>query len=62
MKPPLALLRCAYEPEAPALPDREQQAKRDVMTLNYILDLRAAWGDCKAKLAGIAAWSEELEN
>lgn len=32
------------------------------MTLNYVLVLRAAWGDCKAKLAGVAAWSNELEN
>lgn len=55
-KPPADLLRCADEPVAPALPGREEQAKRDAMTLDYVLALRSAWGDCFAKVAGVRAW------
>lgn len=53
--PPTDLLTCADEPVAPALPGREQQASRDALTLDYILGLRAAWGDCRAKIDGIRA-------
>lgn len=60
VKPPLTLLTCADEPVAPALPDRDQQTARDRMTLEYILALRAAWGDCAAKVSGVRAWSEAL--
>lgn len=57
IKPPADLLACADEPVAPDLPGRDQQARRDAMTLEYILSLRSAWGDCHSKLSGIAAWS-----
>jgi hypothetical protein len=61
VKPPIALTTCADEPQAPDLPTREQQAERDRLTLDYILGLRSAWGDCKSKVAGIKAWSEGLD-
>lgn len=59
-KPPADLLVCADEPVAPSLPGREEQARRDAMTLDYILALRSAWGDCFAKVAGVRAWAEKL--
>lgn len=59
IKPPADLLTCADEPEAPDLPGRDQQAARDAMTLNYLLSLRGAWGDCRAKVDGLRAWSKE---
>ena len=59
-KPPADLLVCADEPVAPDLPGRDEQARRDVMTLDYILALRSAWGDCFAKVAGVRAWAEKL--
>lgn len=31
------------------------------MTLGYILDLRSAWGDCRAKVDGIRAWREKMD-
>lgn len=58
MLPPADLLTCADEPAAPDLPGREEQARRDVLTLDYILGLRSAWGDCAAKVSGVRAWSE----
>lgn len=60
-KPPVALLSCADEPVAPNLPPRSMQDQRDMMTLEYILGLRSAWGSCKASVNGIAAWANELE-
>ncbi|WP_408586475.1 hypothetical protein [Novosphingobium sp.] len=59
IKPPADLLACADEPEAPDLPGRDQQAQRDRLTLDYILSLRSAWGDCHSKVAGLSAWSKE---
>ncbi|BEV00056.1 hypothetical protein NSDW_11500 [Novosphingobium olei] len=53
------MLACADEPTAPDLPGRDQQAVRDAMTLNYLLSLRSAWGDCHSKIAGLAAWAKE---
>jgi hypothetical protein len=60
VKPPVALTTCADEPQAPLLPNRDQQAERDRLTLDYILGLRSAYGDCKSKVAGVKAWSEGL--
>ena len=59
-KPPTDLLTCADEPVAPDLPGRDEQAARDLLVFNYILSLRQAWGDCSAKVAGVAAWSEKV--
>lgn len=67
---PADLKTCADEPEAPDLPAvdwsflataKAAQAQRDMMTFNYVLGLRASWGDCKAKVAGGAAWSATIE-
>jgi len=57
-KPPVALLTCADEPDAPDLPGRELQAQRDEMVFDYILGLRSAWGSCHAAVAGVRAWTE----
>lgn len=57
--PPIELTTCADEPLAPDLPAREFQAERDRMMLDFTLDLRAAWGDCKAKVDGLKKWREE---
>jgi hypothetical protein len=59
--PPADLAVCADEPLAPDLPGREQQAQRDSLTLAYILALRSAWGDCRAKVDGLRAWRESAE-
>ena len=56
--PPAELATCADEPRAPNLPGKDQQVERDRLTLEYILGLRAAWGDCRAKVDGIKAWQE----
>ena len=62
VKPPAELQSCAVEPRAPVLPERDgtdaTQLRRDTMVLDYILALRSAWGDCRAKLDGVRAWSE----
>ena len=55
--PPAELLSCAGEPIAPALPGRDKQEERDALTLAYVLAMRAAWGDCAAKVHGVAAWA-----
>lgn len=34
--------------------------KRDGLMLPYVLDLRAARGDCAAKVAGTRAWADRL--
>ena len=57
VKPPADLLICADEPVAPDLPGREEQDRRDRMTLDYVLALRSAWGDCASKVAGVRAWA-----
>jgi len=59
-KPPTDLLTCAGEPVAPDLPTRDQQTARDRLVFDYILSLRSAWGDCSAKVAGVAAWAEKV--
>lgn len=59
-KPPIDLLTCADEPDAPNLPDRSQQAVRDTMVFDYILAMRTSWGDCKSKVSGIKAWVDAL--
>ena len=58
--PPAELARCADEPLAPDLPapSPETQRERDTLTLGYILALRSAWGDCRAKVKGLATWME----
>lgn len=56
--PPAELAACADEPAVPDLPPQTMQRERDLMTLDYILALRAAWGDCKADVNGLAAWLE----
>lgn len=66
---PAELTTCAAEPLAPALPaldglsgaERDQvQAARDALVLTYILSLRGAWGDCKAKVDGAKAWNDRV--
>ena len=68
VKPPVELTTCADEPAAPALPivdwssvetARPIQAMRDAMTLSYVLAMRSAWGDCKSRVDGVKAWSED---
>lgn len=65
VKPPAELQTCAAEPAAPLLPERdgtdETQIRRDTMTLEFILALRSAWGDCAARVAGVRAWSDALD-
>ena len=56
--PPANLASCADEPLAPELPSREYQNERDNLTLEYILALRSAWGDCKSKTEGLRAWMD----
>ncbi|AMU89877.1 hypothetical protein [Sphingopyxis macrogoltabida] len=34
--------------------------KRDGLMLPYVLDMRAALGDCAAKVAGVRAWADRL--
>ena len=64
LTPPASLLSCADEPQAPDLPERdgtnETQIARDTLTLDYLLGLRSAWGDCKSKVEGVKAWSDEV--
>lgn len=58
--PPLDLMTCADEPEAPNLPGRDMQAQRDAMVFDYILAMRSAWGDCASKVAGVRAWADKV--
>lgn len=55
--PPAELAQCADEPLAPDLP--LVQPERDMLLLDYILALRSAWGDCKAKVDGLRVWMGE---
>ncbi len=59
--PPATLTQCDDEPVPPSLPARDQQAERDTLTLSYILDLRSAYGSCRAAVDGVRAWSEALD-
>ena len=34
--------------------------KRDGATLSYVLAMRAAYGDCASKVAGVKAWADAL--
>lgn len=64
VKPPADLLTCAGEPLAPDLPVRDGTTEvdriRDEVTLAYVLAMRAAWGDCSAKVAGVKEWADRL--
>lgn len=62
IKPPADLLTCAAEPQAPDLPGRDAQEERDRLTLDYLLSLRSAWGDCHSKVDGLRAWSSNLKD
>lgn len=57
--PPAELATCAAEPVAPAIPGQDQQAERDRLVFEYLLALRAAGGDCRAKVNGLATWRRE---
>lgn len=61
--PPANLAVCEGEPLAPALPERspETQDIRDELTLDFILALRGAGGDCRAKVKGLAEWIAEAK-
>lgn len=60
--PPAELTHCADEPQAPAIPARDgtqaAQDERDRLTLDYVLDLRSAYGDCRARVDGLRAWRD----
>ncbi len=62
LKPPADLLACADEPVAPSLPGRDEQARRDALTLDYVLAMRSAWGSCHAAVAGVRAWVDRLND
>lgn len=57
-KPPPSLLTCAAEPRPPELPP--PGLERDRIVLAYVLAMRAAWGDCSAKIAGVKSWADAL--
>ena len=63
--PPIELTTCADIPESPNIPARdglpETERVRDQLTLDYILNLRTAYGDCKGKVDGLAAWVDAVE-
>jgi hypothetical protein len=64
--PPAELATCADEPEPPVLPARDgtdaTQLERDKRMLDGYLTLRSAYGDCKAKVEGLARWREEAQD
>lgn len=64
--PPASLLTCADEPAPPAIPARDgteaNQLARDLAMLDGYLALRSAYGDCRAKVDGLRAWSETLSD
>ena len=57
-KPPASLLTCQAEPGAPVLP--VPGIERDRIVLAYLLAMRAAYGDCASKVAGVRAWANAL--
>lgn len=57
-KPPPELLTCADEPLAPILPS--PGIERDRIVADWLLAMRAAWGDCSAKVQGVKAWADRL--
>ena len=57
-KPPVALLSCSAEPVAPELP--APGIERDRIVLAYLLAMRAAYGDCASKVAGVKSWADAL--
>lgn len=66
--PPAELAQCSDEPQAPDLPRIDWESvetaqpvvkARDAMMLTYVLAMRSAWGDCRAKVEGLATWREE---
>ena len=61
VKPPVELTTCAAEPVAPVLPDRTDQAARDMVIGTYILALVMAGADCRARVDAVRAWSEALD-
>lgn len=58
VKPPASLLTCSAEPVAPEI--GVPGIERDRIVLAYLLALRAAYGDCESKVAGVRAWSDAL--
>lgn len=58
VKPPPELLTCADEPVAPEVGD--PGVERDRIVLGYVLAMRAAYGDCASKVAGIKIWADAL--
>lgn len=65
LTPPQSLLTCADEPSPPAIPARDGSAEtqliRDRIMLDGYLALRSAFGDCKSKVDGVAAWVREVQ-
>lgn len=59
-KPPAELLTCAGEPVAPEI--GVPGVERDRIVLTYLLAMRAAYGDCASKVAGVKAWSDALSD
>ena len=63
--PPIELTTCADMPESPNIPARdglpETERVRDQLTLDYIMNLRTAYGDCKGKVDGLKAWVDAVE-
>jgi len=58
--PPAELATCADMPSSPNIPARDGTSEierfRDQLTLDYILALRSAYGSCRGKVDGYAAW------
>lgn len=61
IKPPVELMTCAAEPVAPVLPDRTEQAARDMVVGTYILALVMAGADCRARVDALRAWGDALD-
>ena len=58
LKPPASLLTCSAEPVAPEI--GVPGVERDRLVLAYLLAMRAAYGDCASKVAGISRWADSL--
>lgn len=70
VKPPVELTQTVAVPQAPVLPAvdwadpiaaKEVARTRDLLTLDYVLDLVRAVGLANAKIEGVRAWSDGLE-